>query len=197
MNALDGLVNVLRQLPGVGKKAAQKMALHLLLGQRETLQQLQNALVQADSSIKSCSLCGALDVTDPCGICGDAQRRSDLLCVVPTVADLWALERTRLFKGRYHVLGGLLSALNGVTPDKLRLAPLRARAEKERWNEIIFALPASVEGASTIHHIIDVLKPVLPDAQFTKLAQGLPLGGHMDSMDEGTLALALKGRARV
>lgn len=197
MNALDTLVNALRQLPGVGKKAAQKMALHLLLGQRETLQQLQSALTGADQTIKSCSLCASLDVSDPCSLCSDPQRRADILCIVPTVADLWALERTKLFRGRYHVLGGLLSALNGVTPDKLRLVQLRERAAQEGWNEIIFALPASVEGASTIHHVMDIVRPLLPQAQFTKLAQGLPLGGHMDSMDEGTLALALKGRAKV
>lgn len=198
MNALDTLVNALRQMPGVGKRAAQKMALHLLLDKREYMAQLQNALAQADATIKSCSMCGSLDVTDPCSLCTDPQRRHEILCIVPTVGDLWALERTKLFKGRYHVLGGLLSALNGVTPDKLRLNSLRERAGKESWSEIIFALPASVEGASTVHHVMDILKPLLQEgAQFTKLAQGLPLGGHMDSMDEGTLALALKGRARV
>ncbi len=197
MNALETLVTSLRRLPGVGKRAAQKMALQMLLNREEILEPLKAAMTDADRNVKTCHHCGNLDITDPCAICNDPARANATICVVPEVADLWALERTHLFKGQYHVLGGLLSAINGVTPDKLRIHQLIDRVTVHPPKEIIFALPASVEGQSTVHQLMHTLESLLPDTQFTRLAHGLPVGGHLETMDEGTLAIALKGRAAV
>lgn len=195
MNGLDTLVNQLRGLPGVGKRAAGKMALHLLLNREQALYPLLHALRGADQTIKTCSTCGNLDASDPCTLCADPRRDAGLLCIVPSVSDLWALERTRLYKGRYHVLGGLLSAINGITPQHLRLHNLSDQATSGTLREVILALPASVEGASTAHHVIEYMKPLCrEDVQFTRLAQGLPMGGHLEMMDEGTLSIALSGR---
>jgi recombination protein RecR len=198
VNALDSLVTALRRLPGVGKRAAQKMALHALLDRESVLAPLQAALAEAQAAIKTCTQCGNLDVTEPCAVCADEGRDQDVLCVVPHVGELWALERTQLFKGRYHVLGGLLSAINGVGPESLRIDELLSRVHTTPdLQEIIFALPTSVEGQSTVHHLMHLMEQTAPHIAFTRLAQGMPMGGHLDTMDEGTLALALNGRARV
>ena len=199
MNALDTLINEFRNLPGVSKRSAQKMALHLLLNRENGLHKLQQSLAQADADIKTCGECGNLDVTDPCGFCASETRQKNQICVVPMVSDLWALERTKLYKGRYQVLGGLLSAINNVTPSDLRVHELLEQARHtEGLSEVIFALPASVEGASTVHHLIERLQAVVPPSvTFTRLAHGMPMGGHLESLDEGTLAIALSGRGRV
>lgn len=195
MNGLDTLVDQLRGLPGVGKRAAGKMALHLLLNREQALYPMLHALRNADATIKTCSTCGNLDASDPCSLCTDTRRDAGLLCVVPGVSDLWALERTRLYRGRYHVIGGLLSAINGITPQHLRLHTLADIAAGETLREVILALPTSVEGASTAHHVMEFMKPLCrPDVAFTRLAQGLPMGGHLETMDEGTLSIALSGR---
>lgn len=199
MNALDALITALRRLPGVGKRAAQKMALQLLLDRENALVPLQNALSDADSQIKTCGQCGNLDVVDPCPLCSEESRDNGLLCIVPHVSDLWALERTKLLRGRYHVLGGLLSAVNGVGPEHLRITPLVSRLHNNPdIREIIFALPASVEGQSTAHHLTETLRAYAsPDVKMTRLAHGMPMGGLLETMDEGTLALALSGRSAV
>ena len=199
MNALDSLVNQLRALPGVSKKNAQKMALHLLLDRENGLHKLQQSLTLADAEIKTCTICGNLDSADLCGFCADEARQNGQICVVPMVNDVWALERTKLYKGRYHVLGGLLSAVNNITPDDLRIRELMAQVQAmENISEIIFALPASVEGASTVHHLIELLQPIVPaHVTFTRLAHGMPMGGHLDALDEGTLSMALAGRGKV
>lgn len=199
MNALDSLIIQLRALPGVSKKTAQKMALHLLLDRENGVHKLQESLTQADSEIKTCTKCGNLDSADPCNICSAESRQNGQICVVPMVNDVWALERTKLYKGQYQVLGGLLSAINNITPDDLRIRELTAQiCTTEKLSEIIFALPASVEGASTVHHLIELLQPIVPaNVTFTRLAHGMPMGGHLDALDEGTLSMALAGRGKV
>jgi len=199
MNALDSLINALRTLPGVSKKAAAKMALHMLQNREDSLHKLQASLTEADAQVKSCTSCGNLDVTDPCQICASDARNNGQICIVPLVSDLWALEKTRLFRGTYQVLGGLLSAINGITPEQLRIHVIEQQlAAQTEIKEVILALPASVEGASTTHHLIEVLQGVLSDhVVYTKLAHGMPMGGHLDTLDEGTLSIALSGRARV
>lgn len=199
MNALDSLITALRTLPGVSKRAASKMALHMLQNRDEALHKIQGALLEADAQVKSCHQCGNLDVTDPCQICADPARHNGQICIVPLVSDLWALEKTRLFRGRYQALGGLLSAINGVTPAHLRIdAIVDFLGAQPDIKEVIFALPASVEGASTTHHLMEQLQHALPqDVTYTRLAHGMPMGGHLDSLDEGTLSIALSGRARV
>ncbi len=201
MNALDSLISSLRTLPGVGKRAAQKMALQLLLERDDGLRALQRALAQADADIVTCSQCHNLDASDPCALCSDHRRNDDVICVVPHVSDVWALERIDLFKGRYHILGGLLSAMSNIGPDDLKIESLKARVTNHpSLKEVIFALPANVEGASTTHHLIDVLSPLLcahNDVKFTKLAHGMPMGGHLEAMDDGTLSMALSGRGVV
>lgn len=186
-------------MPGVGKRAAQKMALHLLLEREDGLKRLRQALDNADQEIKTCSICHNLDASDPCSICTDEKRDDSLLCVVPHISDLWALERVGLYRGRYHVLGGLLSAINNVKPDDLTIHDLKNRVHNNTdLKEIIFALPANVEGASTTHHLIAELTPLCAQSvTFTKLAQGMPMGGHLEAMDDGTLSMALSGRAAV
>lgn len=199
MNALDSLISALRTMPGVGKRAAQKMALHLLLERQDGLKRLSQALDNADQEIDTCSICHNLDACDPCMICADQKRDDSLLCVVPHISDLWALERIGLYRGRYHILGGLLSAINNIRPEDLTIHDLKERMHSlPDLKEIIFALPTNVEGASTTHHLISELSPLCNGTiQFTKLAQGMPMGGHLEAMDDGTLSMALSGRAAV
>lgn len=200
MNALDSLISSLRTLPGVGKRAAQKMALQLLLDRDDGLRKLQTALAQADAEIVTCSLCNNLDAHNPCHLCTDDRRNDNIICVVPHVSDVWALERIDLFKGRYHILGGLLSAMNNVGPDDLYIENLKSRVTNHpHLKEIIFALPANVEGASTTHHLINILSPLCAhnNVTFTKLAHGMPMGGHLEAMDDGTLSMALSGRGAI
>ncbi len=199
MNALDSLINSLRTLPGVSKRTATKMALHMLQNRDESLHKLQQTMNEADTQVKSCTTCGNLDVTDPCGICANETRRNGQICIVPVVSDLWALEKTRLFRGHYQVLGGLLSAINGVTPAQLRCHEIATRLSAQPdITEVIFAVPASVEGASTTHQMMEMLQDVLPEkVTYTRLAHGMPMGGNLDTLDEGTLSVALSGRAQV
>lgn len=175
------------------------MALHMLQNRDESLHKLQASLAEADAQVKSCSTCGNLDVTDPCQICANETRATGQICIVPLVSDLWALEKTRLFRGKYQVLGGLLSAINGITPAQLRIHMIEHQMRSQTdVKEVILALPASVEGASTTHHLIEVLQNVLSaHVIYTKLAHGMPMGGNLDALDEGTLSIALSGRARV
>ena len=143
----------------------------------------------AARAIRDCEICGNLDTTSPCGICSDSRRDGHILCVVEDVADLWALERAGVFRGRYHVLGGALSALDGVTPDKLNVAGLTARTQSG-VDEVILAMNATVEGQTTAHYLMDLLT----DVKVTRLAHGVPVGGELDYLDEGTLSAAFKAR---
>jgi recombination protein RecR len=164
-----------------------------MLKRRETLlEPLTNALAATAEAIRTCSVCGNLDTTDPCGVCADSRRDPSMICVVEDVADLWALERTCAFRGRYHVLGGTLSALDGVGPEDLKIPELVARARNPEVKEIILATSVTVEGQTTAHYIVDRLGGC--EVAISGLAHGIPMGGELDYLDDGTLSTALKAR---
>jgi recombination protein RecR len=188
---IEKLVQLLARLPGLGPRSARRAAL-LLLKKRETLlEPLGQAMREAAAAIRTCETCGNLDTTSPCAVCRDPRRDSHLLCVVEDVADLWALERASVFRGRYHVLGGALSALDGITPEKLNVAPLAARVSNG-VEEVILAMNATVEGQTTAHYLMDILAG--SNAKVTRLAHGVPVGGELDYLDEGTLSAAYRAR---
>lgn len=189
---LNHLIKMLGGLPGLGNRSARRIALHLL-GQKSSLMiPLAEALQSAAENIKACTICGNLDVHDPCHICVDVKRDSSQICVVAQVSDLWAIERTSAYKGVYHVLGGLLSALDGIGPNQLNIENLLKRAETEKPKEIILALSATVDGQSTAHYITDRLDSM--DVEITHLAHGVPVGGELDYLDDGTITTALRSR---
>ena len=191
MSSLDALIQLLAKLPGLGPRSARRAALHLVKRRETLMQPLAEAMLAVADSIKACSICGNLDTADPCAICSDQRRDAALLCVVEDVADLWAIERTVAFRGRYHVLGGTLSALEGVGPEDLRIDALVARAGSG-VREVILALNATVEGQTTAHYIMDRLAPT--GVAVSRLAHGVPVGGELDYLDEGTLSAALAQR---
>jgi recombination protein RecR len=189
---IERLVQLLAKLPGLGPRSARRAALTLLKKRESLLDPLAAAMAGAAAAIRQCSECGNLDTTDPCSLCRDPRREAGVLCVVEDVADLWALERASVFKGRYHVLGGALSALDGVTPDKLNLGKLIERVKLGGAGEIILAMNATVEGQTTAHYLMDALEPL--GVRITRLAHGVPVGGELDYLDEGTLSAAFKAR---
>jgi recombination protein RecR len=189
---VERLVALLAKLPGLGPRSARRAALRLLTERETRLVPLLAALTAAGEAVRSCGLCGNLDSQDPCAICADPERDGSLICVVEGVGELWALERAGVFAGRYHVLGGVLSALGGVGPEDLRVAPLLARIAAGGVEEVILALGATVDGAATGHFLADRLRPA--GVRVTRLGQGVPMGGALETLDEGTLAAALRGR---
>ncbi|ATQ44367.1 recombination mediator RecR [Caulobacter mirabilis] len=189
---IERLIALLGKLPGLGPRSARRAALALLKRRDTLLDPLTAALVEAQAKVKTCSVCGSLDTTDPCAICADASRDRALICVVEDVGSIWAMERAAAFRGRYHVLGGLLSALDGIGPEKLRVGELVARAADGVAREVILALPATVDGQTTAHYLADRLAPT--GLQVTMLARGVPVGGDLDWLDDGTIAQALRAR---
>ncbi|HJO72581.1 MAG: recombination mediator RecR [Rhodospirillales bacterium] len=192
---IEKLIQLLAKLPGLGPRSARRAALYLVKRRESLLQPLVKALADTAENVGACSECGNLDVHDPCAICSDGRRERSVICVVEDVADLWALERTAAFKGRYHVLGGTLSALDGVGPDDLNIPRLMARAEASDVEEIILAVSATVDGQTTAHYIADALGGC--GVVLFGLAHGVPVGGELDYLDEGTLSAALKARRPV
>jgi len=192
---LDRLVDLLAKLPGLGPRSARRAALFLLKRRESVMEPLAIALADTAKRIRACSTCGNLDTADPCALCRDPRRDAHVVCVVEEVADLWAIERSGAFKGRYHVLGGTLSALDGVGPDDLRIAALIGRVAAGEVHEVILALNATVEGQTTAHYITDRLAAT--GAQVSRLAHGVPVGGELDYLDEGTLTAALAARQPV
>ena len=190
---LDHLMRLLACLPGLGSRSARRVALHLLERRSTHMMPLAEALKRAAEDIKVCTQCGNLDRHVPCVICQDTQRQPGQICVVAQVSDLWAIERTGAYKGRYHVLGGLLSALDGIGPSELRLEGLLSRAAMPQCEEIILALSATVDGQSTAHYIADHLDHTR--MKITRLAHGVPVGGELDYLDDGTITTALKSRS--
>ena len=190
MSELDSLIRLLAKLPGLGPRSARRAALHLIKRRESLLEPLAAALTKAAEAIRPCSICGNLDTADPCAICRDPERDAAVICVVEDLADLWAVERSGAFRGRYHVLGGTLSALDGVGPEDLNIGRLLARIRSGQ--ELILALNATVEGQTTAHYLADRL--VGRDIKVSRLAQGVPVGGELDYLDEGTLTAALKAR---
>lgn len=189
---IDRLIELLAKLPGLGPRSARRAALHLLKRKEALLVPLGTALAAAAENVRQCSRCGNLDAVDPCGICTDPRRDESLICVVEDVADLWALERARVFKGRFHVLGGVLSALDGVGPEDLNVAGLVTRARVDVVREVILATNATVDGQTTAHYLTDRLEDC--GVMVTRLAHGIPVGGELDYLDDGTLGAALKAR---
>ena len=190
---IERLVQLLARLPGLGPRSARRATLHLIRKHDELLAPLADAMQAARERIVMCSTCGNIDSSDPCTICRDARRDPTILVVVETVADLWALERAGLLNARYHVLGGVLSPLDGVGPDDLTIASLIDRVRDGAIGEVVLAVNATVDGQTTAHYIADLLQP--HGVKVTRLAHGVPVGGELDYLDEGTLAAALERRS--
>jgi recombination protein RecR len=189
---IEKLIGLLAKLPGMGPRSARRAALKMLQQPDARMLPLAAALGDAARAVKPCGQCGNLDSRDPCSICTDRHRDRTLICVVEGVGDLWALERASVHRGLYHVLGGTLSALSGVGPEDLNIAPLLSRITEGGVSEVILALGATVDGATTAHWLTDRLKPL--GVSVTRVAQGVPIGGALDVLDDGTLAAALRAR---
>ena len=189
---IETLVKYLARLPGLGPRSARRAVLQLMRRRESLLLPLSEALAVARDRIVTCTTCGNIDTSDPCTICADARRDETILCVVEDVGDLWALERAQALRGRYHILGGTLSALDGIGPEELNLESLRTRCAAPQISEIILATSATVEGQTTAHFITDMLADL--EVRVTRLAHGVPVGGELDYLDAGTLLAAMKSR---
>jgi recombination protein RecR len=189
---IERLIALLAKLPGLGPRSARRTALALMKKREQLLVPLADAMADARDKVRTCTTCGSLDTTDPCAICSDRTRDGALLCVVEDVGSIWAMERAGAFRGRYQVLGGLLSALEGIGPEKLRAADLVARASHDAVREVILALPATVDGQTTAHYLADRLQHA--GVAVTMLARGVPVGGDLDWLDDGTIAQAMRAR---
>jgi recombination protein RecR len=189
---IERLIQLLARLPGLGPRSARRAALHLIKKREQLLGPLSEALKLASERIVVCRTCGNVDTAEPCMVCRDAGRDPSIIVVVEDVSDLWALERAAAVRARYHVLGGVLSALDGVRPEHLNLEPLVVRAAEPEVKEIILALNATVDGQTTAHYVTEILSGL--SVKVTKLAHGVPVGGELDYLDEGTLSAAMKQR---
>ncbi|MCF6444306.1 recombination mediator RecR [Nereida sp. MMG025] len=187
---LETLIDMMAKLPGLGPRSARRAVLHMIKKKSLLLMPLADALQQVAATARECLNCGNIGTTDVCAICESEKRRNGQICVVEDVADLWAMERARVFKGRYHVLGGTLSALDAIGPDELRIPKLIQRIASEDVTEVILALGATIDGQTTAHYIADQL----PQITVTSLAQGVPIGGELDYLDDGTITAALNAR---
>ena len=192
---IEALIKLLAKLPGLGPRSARRAALHLIKRRESLMDPLARALERAAQNTRTCSRCGNLDTVDPCALCGDGRRDISMICVVEEVADLWAMERGGAYRGLYHVLGGTLSALDGIGPEDLNIASLIRRIEAGNVHEVILATNATVDGQTTGHYIADRLAQ--SKVSVTRLAHGVPVGGELDYLDDGTLAAALKSRRPV
>ena len=191
---LKHLMRLISKLPGLGPRSARRAVIHLLKNREGLMEPLAKEIQRASDEITSCQICGNLDLTDPCHICNHPGRDRQALCVVEDVADLWALERNSAFKGHFHVLGGTLSALDGIGPEELRLKELLQRIKEDSVEEVILALNATIDGQTTAYFVADYLKETFPDLKITAIAHGIPVGGEMDYLDEGTITTALQSR---
>lgn len=189
---IDHLIQLLSKLPGLGPRSARRIVLYLIRRKEALLMPLAQAMLAASQRVRACSICGNLDTLEPCAICSDRRRDTKLICVVEEVADLWAMERSGVFRGQYHVLSGTLSALEGVGPEDLGISRLIDRVRVNQVKEVILATNATVEGQTTAHYICDVLEPT--DVSISQLAHGVPIGGELEYLDDGTLTAALKSR---
>ena len=189
---IQRLIDLLAKLPGLGPRSGRRVALSLIRKRETLLGPLAKAMAEVADTVTECAVCGAIDTRDPCGICCDPARDRKLLCVVEQAGDLWAMERAGAFKGRYHVLGGVLSALDGVAPEDLRIPDLAVRVREEGVEEVILALNATIDGTTTAHYIADALEET--GVALSTLAQGVPIGGELDYLDDGTIMAALRAR---
>lgn len=191
---IDNLIRILAKLPGLGPRSARRVALHLLKQKETAMAPLLYALQTASASIRACHLCNNLDSSDPCSVCKDRSRDSSIICIVEDVSDLWAIERTGFFKGTYHVLGGTLSALDGIGPDSLSIPQLLKRAKSPAVTEVILALKASIDGQTTAHYLMNQM--AYCNVTVSRLAHGIPVGAELDHLDDTTLATALRSRTK-
>lgn len=191
---LQHLIKMLSGLPGLGNRSARRIALHMLQNREQTMLPLARLMERTAEEIQTCNECGNLDMHNPCALCQDVKRDRTQICVVAQVSDLWAIERTGAFKGQYHILGGLLSALDGIGPEQLNIARLLERTQNPEVKELILALSATVDGQSTAHYIADHI--TRDDLDVTHLAHGVPVGGELDYLDDGTITTALKSRKK-
>jgi recombination protein RecR len=189
---IERLIQLLAKVPGLGPRSARRAALHLIRRKEQLLGPLTAAMAEANDKVRTCSVCGNVDTIDPCTICTDPRREDGTIIVVETVGDLWALERAGAMNARYHVLGGVLSPLDGIGPEDLTIAQLVQRVAAGGVGEVILAVNATVEGQTTAHYIMDQLEGL--GARVTRLAHGVPVGGELDYLDEGTLSAALRAR---
>lgn len=192
---IEKLVKIIAKLPSLGTRSARRIVLHLIKKKESALLPLIEAMQGVADNIKTCDICGNYDTSSPCAICESAKRDKAIVCVVQDVADLWAMERSGFYHGQYHVLGGVLSALNGVAPEDLNIDSLFNRVSDGEIKEVILALPATIDGKITSHYLVSRLKDTV--IKTTTLAQGIPVGAELDYMDEGTLQLALNSRKEI
>lgn len=192
MSEIETLIRLFSRLPGFGTRSARRTVLYLIKRRESQLIPLEKAIQDVIDTVQICPICGNLDSQSPCAVCADSRRDDSTICVVQDVADLWAIDRSGAFKGRYHVLGGLLSAIGGTGPEELRLPALERRIRENNTAELILALPATVDGQTTAHYIAERFKD-LP-LKISSLAQGIPVGGELDYLDDGTIQTALRAR---
>lgn len=192
---IERLIQLLAKLPGLGPRSARRATLHLIKRRDALMRPLAAALAATADTILACPICGNLDTVSPCAVCSDPTRDRSILCVVEDVADLWAIERSQSHRGVYHILGGILSALDGIKPEDLAIDSLVSRASSPEVAEVILAMNATVEGQTTAHYVTDRLAGTA--TRVTRLAHGVPIGGELDYLDEGTLAAALRARRSV
>ena len=192
MSEIEKLIRLCSRLPGFGTRSARRTVLYLIKRRESQLIPLEKAIQDVIDTVQICPICGNLDSQSPCAVCADSRRDDSTICVVQDVADLWAIDRSGAFKGRYHVLGGLLSAIDGTGPEELRLPALERRIRENNTAELILALPATVDGQTTAHYIAERFKD-LP-LKISSLAQGIPVGGELDYLDDGTIQTALRAR---
>ncbi|MBL6855774.1 MAG: recombination mediator RecR [Paracoccaceae bacterium] len=191
-NEIERLISLMAKLPGMGPRSARRAVLHLIRKKSVLLNPLSEALKNVSKNVRECLNCGNIGAAEYCDLCLDDKRNNGQICVVEGIADLWAMERSRIFKGRYHVLGGVLSALDGIGPENLGIKKLKLRLASENINEVILALNSTIDGQTTAHYIADELDN--SGIQITSLAQGVPIGGELDYLDDGTISAALNAR---
>lgn len=189
---IERLIQLLARLPGLGPRSARRAALHLIKNREKLLAPLATALAAAHEKVTVCSTCGNVDTTDPCTLCRDPRRDPSIICVVEEVGDLWALERSTAMSGLYHVIGGTLSAIEGIRPEDLNITRLIERAASDDVKEVVLAVNATVDGHTTAHYITERLNDC--NVSVSRLAHGVPVGGELDYLDEGTLIAAMKSR---
>lgn len=192
MTEIERLIQLMARLPGLGPRSARRAALQLIKKRETLLEPLAAAMAATAEAIKTCGTCGNIDTTDPCPICSDPKRDPTIICVVEEVSDLWAMDRSGVFPGRFHVLGGRLSALDGIGPEELHIAGLVERAGDPVVEEIVLATNLTVDGQTTAHYITERLEGI--DVKVSRLAHGVPVGGELDYLDDGTLAAAMRAR---
>ncbi len=192
---IKNLINTLSKVQGFGSRTATRATLNLIANKESKLSPLIRALTDVETNISKCNICGNFDTQNPCAICSDTKRNNSMLCIIPDIPSLWAMERGNIYNGKYHITGGILSAINGIEPTDLNLFSIPGRIKNENITEVILALPATIDAKITSHYIINLLKDI--PVKITELMHGIPIGGELDYLDEGTISEALKQRKTI